>query len=42
MALSKSKQYIAVCERCTPGNKGKFSIYDVAAFKKRKTLPEQI
>ena len=42
VSLSKNKQYIAVCERCTAGNKGKFSIFDVTAFKKRKTLPEQI
>ena len=38
--MSKSKQYIAVCERCTTGNKGKFSIFDVTSQKKKKTLPE--
>lgn len=42
VALSKSKQYIAICERCTPGNKGKFSIWDVQNPKKKKQLPEQI
>ena len=42
MALSKSKQYMSVCERCTVGNKGKFSIFDLTSFKRRKTLPEQI
>jgi len=31
-----------VCERCTFGNKGKFSIFDVSTGKKKKTMPEQI
>ena len=42
MALSKSKQYLSVCERCTVGNKGKFSIFDITSGKRKKTLPEQI
>ena len=42
MALSLSKTYISVCERCTAGNKGKFSIFDVTSQKLKKTLPEQI
>ena len=45
MSISKSKQYISVCERSTAGNKGKFSIFDVtnqSNHKKKKTLPEQI
>ena len=42
VAISKNKQYISVCERCTAGNKGKFSIFDVTSAKKKKTMPEQI
>jgi len=42
IALSKSKQYLSVCERCTASNKGKFSIFDVNSAKCKKTLPEQI
>lgn len=42
MALSKSKQYLAMCERSTAGNKGKFSIFDVTSGRRKKTLPEQI
>ena len=40
--MSKEKQYMAVCERCTAGNKGKFSIWDLSTPKKKKTLPELI
>lgn len=42
MAISKSKQYISVCERVPAGEKGKFSIYDITSQKRKKTLPEQI
>jgi len=42
VSLSKEKQYMAVCERCTAGNKGKFSIWDLSTPKKKKTLPELI
>ncbi len=42
MALSKSKQYMAVCERSIAGQKGKFSIWDVTNYRWKKTLPEQI
>jgi len=45
VALSKSKQYLAICERCTAGNKGKFTIYNMLKAgdkNKIKALPEQI
>jgi hypothetical protein len=42
VSISKNKQYLALCERCTVGNKGKFSIFDLTTSKKKKTLPEQI
>ena len=42
VSISKTKQFMAVCERCPVGNKGKFSIFDVTSQKRKKTLPEQI
>jgi hypothetical protein len=42
VSLSKSKQYMAVCERSIAGQKGKFSIWDVTNYRWKKTLPEQI
>jgi cyclopropane fatty-acyl-phospholipid synthase-like methyltransferase len=43
VALSKSKQFLSVCERCTTNNKGRFTIFDLTiANKKKKSMPEHI
>ena len=42
VSVDKEKKWLAVCERCTAGNKGKFTIYDLTYAKKKKSMPEHI
>ena len=42
VSVDKERHWLAVCERCTIGNKGKFSIYDLTYGRKKKTMPEHI
>ena len=42
ISLSKNGKYLCMCERAPEGQKGKFSIFEVANCKYQKTLPENL